>query len=322
MKNIFNEKNEKIDYSKYSEIKFKLNMIEKELVNIILTGKKLFSKKQLTYKFYLDPYEVEEKTKKFEKFTELYDRENLTDEEKNELKTQIRNLEKIILPNLEILIFYLIQENKYQGTQKINEIKFHSNLYLDKKFIQLFSDSNKFTINKLVSIYEYTEEQLWGFISDRYINEEFKLNIYSTKFSKELKEFYENEEKRELKNDMLTSILIKFVCRYLPYEPKESQSRDLFEMIREKNINLPEKIQNELQEMKNTFGAKLCDAIDITRYFVQKKNLKDRQMVENLKQKEKKDVNEIIINEHKEEEKEEKQGEEEEEEGNDSDRDL
>ena len=322
LKNIFNEKNEKIDYSKYSEIKFKLNMIEKELVNIILTGKKLFSKKQLTYKFYLDPYEVEEKTKKFEKFTELYDRENLTDEEKNELKTQIRNLEKIILPNLEILIFYLIQENKYQGTQKINEIKFHSNLYLDKKFIQLFSDSNKFTINKLVSIYEYTEEQLWGFISDRYINEEFKLNIYSTKFSKELKEFYENEEKRELKNDMLTSILIKFVCRYLPYEPKESQSRDLFEMIREKNINLPEKIQNELQEMKNTFGAKLCDAIDITRYFVQKKNLKDRQMVENLKQKEKKDVNEIIINEHKEEEKEEKQGEEEEEEGNDSDRDL
>ena len=35
LKNIFNEKNEKIDYSKYSEIKFKLNMIEKELVNIM-----------------------------------------------------------------------------------------------------------------------------------------------------------------------------------------------------------------------------------------------------------------------------------------------
>lgn len=86
MKNIFNDKNDKIDYSKYSDIKFKLNMIEKELVNIILTGRKLFSQKQITYKFYLDPYEVEEKTKKFEKFTELYDRENLSDEEKAELK--------------------------------------------------------------------------------------------------------------------------------------------------------------------------------------------------------------------------------------------
>jgi len=329
LKNIFNPKNDKIDYSKYSQIKFKLNMIEKELVNIILTGKKLFSKKQNTYKFYLDPYEVEEKTKKFEKFTELYDRENLTDEEKSELKTQIKNLEKIMLPNLEILIFHLIQENKYQGTQKINEIKFNSNLYLDKKFIQLFNDSNKFTINKLVSIYEYTEEQLWEFISDRYINEEFKLNIYSQKFSKNLKEFYDNEPKRELKNDMLTSLLIKFVCRYLPYEPKESQSRDLFEMIREKNINLPEKIQEELVEMKNTFGAKLCDAINITNYFVQKKNLKERQIIENLKEKEKEkekekkeEKNEIIINESDNEEKEDKKEEEEEEEDYDRDRDL
>ena len=56
LKNIFRGEDNKIDYSKYSEIKFKLNMIEKELVNIILTGRKLFSKKQITYKFYLDPY--------------------------------------------------------------------------------------------------------------------------------------------------------------------------------------------------------------------------------------------------------------------------
>ena len=315
LKNIFNEKNEKIDYSKYSEIKFKLNMIEKELVNIILTGKKLFSKKQITYKFYLDPYEVEEKTKKFVKFTELYDRENLTEEEKIELKSQIKNLQKIILPNLEILIFYLIQENKYQGTQKINEIKFHSNLYLNKKFIQLFNDSNKFTINKLVSIYEYAEEQLWEFISDRYINEEFKLNIYSIKYSRNLKDFYDNESRRALKNDMLTSLLIKFVCRYLPYEPKESQSRDLFEMIREKNINLPEYIQKELLVMKNTFGAKLCDAINITSYFVQKKNLKERQIIENLKEKEKKENGKKFINEPGNEE-------EEDEDDYDRDRDL
>ena len=306
LKNIFNDKDEKIDYSKYSEIKFKLNMIEKELVNIILTGRKLFSKSQITYKFYLDPYDVEEKTKKFEKFTELYDRENLNDDEKAELRRQIPNLKKIILPNLEILIFYLIQENKYQGTQKINQIKFHSNLYLDKKFIQLFNDSNKFTINKLISIYEFLEDELWDFISDRYINKEFKSNIFSNKFRKNLNEFYDNESKRELKNDMLTSLLIKFICRYLPYEPKESQSRDLFEMIREKNMNLSEKIQNELQEMKNTFGAKLSDAIDITRYFVQKRNLNQRrEAIEKTKEKEKEDVNENVINEDKKKEEEE-----------------
>jgi hypothetical protein len=251
-------------------------MIEKELVNIILTGRKLFSKKQITYKFYLDPYEVEEKTKKFEKFTELYDRENLTDEEKVELIRQLPNIRRIILPNLEILIFYLIHENKYIGTQKINQIKFHSNLYLDEKFIQLFNELNKFTINKLISIYEFLEDELWDFISDRYINIEFKTQGFSDKFRKILNAFYDDESKRELKNDILTSLLIKFICRYLPYETKESQSRDLFEMIREKNMNLSEKIQSELQEMKNKFGARLCDSIDITTYFVQKRNLNRR----------------------------------------------
>ena len=93
-------------------------MIEKELLNIVLTGRKVISKKQITYKLYLDPYEIEEKTKKFEKFNE----------EIVELKRQLPNIKKIILPNLELLIFYLIHENKYIGTQKINQIKFHSNL--------------------------------------------------------------------------------------------------------------------------------------------------------------------------------------------------
>ena len=53
-KNIFNKNDDTIDYSRYSEIKFKFNMIEKELVNIVLTGKRLFSQKQINYQFYLD----------------------------------------------------------------------------------------------------------------------------------------------------------------------------------------------------------------------------------------------------------------------------
>ena len=268
----------------------------------------------------------EEKTKKFEKFTELYDREELTEEEKEELRKQFPNLKRILLPNLEILIFYLIQENKYQGTQKINQVKFHSNLYLDKKFIQLFNDSNKFTINKLISIYEFLEDELWDFIANRYINEEFKILGFTNKFKPNLNEFYDNESNRELKNDMLTSLLIKFVCRYLPYEPKESQTRDLFEMIREKNMNLSEKIQKELQEMKNTFGAKLSDAIDITTYFVQKKKLKQRkEKQESQQEKKQKEENKIIINESgkkEEEEIDEPKNEEEEEEEEVEQRDV
>ena len=109
----------------------------------------------------------------------------------------------------------------------------------------------------------------------------------------------------KLKNDLLTSLLIKFVCRYLPYEPKESESRDLFQMLLEKNMNLPEEIQKDLQEMKNKFGATLKDAIDITTYFVKKLKVKQRgeqaikakDKEEEKQKEEKKDKNEIVIDE-------------------------
>ena len=276
-KNIFNEKNEKIDYSKYSQIKFKLKMIEKELVNIILTGKKKFSEKQITYKFYLDPYEIEEKTKNFEKFTELYGREEITPNEKIDLSKSTEDLKKIILPNLEILIFYLIKETKYQGKQKIKEIKFISNLYLNDKFIELFKNSNTLTINKLISIYEFMEESIWDFIQDRYVNEEFKKEM-SKKLKVQLDEYYNQEEKRVLKNDMLASLLIKFICRYLPYikEKEINEKNDLFGMLMNKNINLNENIKKELEQLQEKFGAKLYEIIDITRYFVKKNNLKNK----------------------------------------------
>ena len=273
LKNIFNEKDNKIDYSKYSEVKFKLKEIEKELANIILTGKKLFSEKQITYKFYLDPYEVEEKTKKFEIFTDIYKKENLTSEEKAEL-FHLSELElkvkRIIMPNLETLIFYLLQENKYQGTNKIGQIKSNSNLNMDKRFFDLF---NNFTINKLISIYEYLEEVLFQFIKDNYIIQEFQKRI-SYEYEQKLDNYYKDESKRELKNDLLTSLLIKFSCRYLPKLTKESESRGLFEMIREKNINLSEQIQLDLKNLvKNGLDATLSYAIEITKYFIRMKKL-------------------------------------------------
>ena len=313
-KNIFKDVDNKIDYSKYSEIKFKLNLIEEDLVKIVLIGKKLFSKKQITYKFFLDPYEIEDKTKKFEKFTELYEKVNLTYEEKEELKKQKPSLTKIILPNIENLITYLIQENKYQGKEKINQIQFNSNLYLNKEFIQLFNDLNGLTINKLISIYEFFEEELWGFIFDKYINKEFKAKGFCEKFIKLLDDFYDKEQERKLKNDLLTSLLIKFVCRYLPYESKESESRNLFQMLLEKNMNLPEEILKDLEGMKSYFRASLRDTIDITSYFVGKLKIKQKEeqtlkakgkAEENIKEK-KKDINEIIIDDEniKEEEEE------------------
>ena len=269
-RNIFNKNEETIDYTNYSEIKFKLNDIEKDLANIILTGKKLFSKEQKTYEFYLDNLEQEEITKKFEKFTEIYGKNNLTDEDKLELKKQISNLKKIILYNLETLIYYLIQDNNFEGNKKIAEIDIKNlNLYLDNQFIQMLEDLKNIMINQLVSMYEFIEEEIWEFISQRYVNQVFN-NPYDERIK--LDEFYDNESNRELKNDMLTSLLIKLVCRTLPNEQPESQSRNLFVVLKEKNMNLPKKILDELDNLKNSLGALLSNAIDITFYFVSQRN--------------------------------------------------
>ena len=314
LKNIFNEEDDKIDYSKYSEIKFKLNMIEKELINIILTGKRLFSKNQITYKFYLDPLELEEKTKKFAKFTKIYGKEELTDIEKNELLNSIEQLKKIILPNLDILISYLIKENKYIGKQNIKEIKFHSNLFLNQSFIQLFNDSKNFTINKLISIYEFIEENIWDFIQDRYINEEFKKRGFSKKYKDELDKFY-SDENRKLKNEKLASLLVKYICRYLPYESKEIESNDLFEIIKEKNMDLSEEELKELDDLKNNFGAKVCDIIDLTTYLEQKNYIQKRKENNNLeKENQNQDKVEEKIHNNPPKKEEEEEGEEEEEE--------
>ena len=111
------------------------------------------------------------------------------------------------------------------------------------------------------------------YIQDRYVNEEFKIRGFSSKYKSKLDEFYNNENQRELKNEKIASLLIKFICRYLPYESKEIESNDLFEMIKGKNMDLSEIKQKELDDFKNKFSAKVCDAIDLTTYFIQKNNI-------------------------------------------------
>jgi len=246
-------------------------MIEKELINIILTGKKLFSKEQNTYKFYLDPYEVEQKTKIFKKFVEIYKSEKLTTEDEQILSKQIENdidLKKIFLQNLEILINYLIKENKYQGRQSISDIKFQSNLYLNQNFIKIFKNFSGLTINKLISIYEYMETLLWKFISNRYINKEFKDSGFVTKFQDKIDKIIEHENERELKNDMLISLLIKFICRYLPNATKSMVSEELFGNIQKKNTNLPQGIQDDLLNFKKELGVEIKYVTEITDYIL------------------------------------------------------
>jgi hypothetical protein len=258
-------------------------MIEKELINIVLTGKKMFSKEQITYKFYLD--EVEEKTKKFNKFNKLYDFEEISEEEKKILSQQIEDdiyLKRIFLQNLEILINYLIIENKYQGKQSISDIKFASNLYLNQNFIQIFKNNTTLTINKLVSLYDYMEQLLWRFIANKYINLKFNESYLPSNIRDKIDNFIHEENKRELKNEMLVSLLIKFICRYLINASEEILSKDLFGTIQEINPNLSNGVQNDLKDLKGKLGAGIIYAKELTDYLEQKVKIKINNNQQNI----------------------------------------
>ena len=132
------------------------------------------------------------------------------------------------------------------------------------------------------------EEINWNFIQRRYVNKGFKKEM-SKNLKIKLEEYYNKEEKREIKNNMIASLLIKFICRTLPYIPIKDNDKDLFEMLMNKNINLNEKIKNELEQLKKIFGAKLCEIVDITRFFVQKNNLRNKME----KKEEKKEIQKV-----------------------------
>ena len=70
---------------------------------------------------------------------------------------------------------------------------------------------------------------------------------------------------------MLISLLIKFICRYLPYSSKEIENlenKDLFKTIIEKNTYLSNNIQKELLELSKLWGIEVKNAIDLTKRLV------------------------------------------------------
>ena len=67
---------------------------------------------------------------------------------------------------------------------------------------------------------------------------------------------------------MLISLLIKYICRYLPYASKEMENRDLFQTIQEKNSYLQDNIKKELDELSKNWGIQLKNTIDFTKRIV------------------------------------------------------
>ena len=97
----------------------------------------------------------------------------------------------------------------------------------------------------------------------------------------EINNFIDEENKRELKNEMLVSLLIKFICRYLPNASEEILSKDLFGTIQEINSNLSTGVQNDLLKLKTKFGIGVIYAKELTDYLEQRVKTKKRSNQQN-----------------------------------------
>ena len=265
-KKIFNQKNNLIDYNEYSKIYYDSDNIEKELIKIILPGKKKFSDEQILFKFYSDPFEKEDITKKLLTFEKYYGKVDLNDDDKNYLLNVSYDIKKNVLQNLDTLIEYLNSkkyENDYRNTQPIDDIKPPYNLFIEQQFWSIFKLKNSLTINKIFTIYEFFEEENIGIIINRYINRDFN-NELKEEHRKMIIDFIKKENKTSLKKELLLSLLIKYICRNLPNpkEPDKLKEENLFIVLSEKNSEIQEKIKEDLKILSKD-GAQIKDAISI-----------------------------------------------------------
>ena len=175
MRNIFDENN-KINYKKYNEIKYDFESIEEELGKLILPGLKKFKNDKIRFITYLFEGFRGGNSEILVEYNTKYLQRELSEEEKIALNDLLENNNNSqfyndVFASLQILMNEIIKENYDQNhfIYKIIE-NLPNYIILNEKLKDLFkekyqyADPNKkiFTINSLVSIFEYFESLCWN----------------------------------------------------------------------------------------------------------------------------------------------------------------
>jgi len=235
MRNIF-DKNGKIDYRKYNEIKYDLDSIEEEMGKLILPGLKSFKNDKIRFITYLFEGFRGQNSTILTEYNEKYLQRDLSEEEKLALNDLLENNNNSqfyndVFASLQILMNEIIKENYDQNHFIYKIIEALPNyIILNEKLKNVFkekyqySDPNNkvFTINSLVSIFEYFESLCWN---------EIKKNVppdYQLELAEEPKKFImdyfeKNKNENKLINiNNFTTALRRLISRYLAGSREES----------------------------------------------------------------------------------------------------
>ena len=250
---------------------FELDQIEIELGNIILPGVRKFksSDDELRYITYMFEGYRGKNSNILTNFNEKYPPQELDLKERQILNRYIKENEnddyKIFLFSIQLLIDYLQKTGKDQNIpigDIINNISEHINISEEVKIF--FNTYNRFSINKLVRIFELFELLCWGQIKENLLDE-FMKPIDENKNKLIKKYFQEYDDKNNyIKKKELSRAIRKFISRYLAGKRSQSEineERMLFDYLNrvdlwEINIDDPnfEKEYFELYKLKITVG--------------------------------------------------------------------
>ena len=244
MRNIFMD-DKKINYRNYNDINYNLDFIEEELGKKLLPGIKKFSIDKIKFITYLYEGFRGENSQVLIAYNSKYIQRDLSEIEKKSLNELIQSnnnnhFYNDIFASLQILMNEIIKENYDENHLIYSVIKslppyiilndFLKNLF--KERYEFMEDKNSFSVNSLVSIFEYFEALCWKDIKNNILID------YQIDLSEESKiyilDYFENKQNGEkvINKKNFTTALRRLISRYI------ASSREAIDIKSDQNLKL------------------------------------------------------------------------------------
>ena len=221
MRNIFDDKNDKINYRNYNDIIYDYDLIEEELGKIILPGLKKFKKGKIKFITFLYEGFRRGNSNILIEYSNKYKQRELNEKERNCIDALKENknyrVYNDIFSSLQILMNEIIKENYDQNYLLYDIIKkLPKYIILNEDIIKLmddnYNDKNCFTINSLVSFFEYFEDLCWNQIK-KYIPSNYQLEI-NDNIKQYISNYFNNiSQSNKINKKNFTTALRKLISR-------------------------------------------------------------------------------------------------------------
>ena len=226
IRNIFRDDN-KINYRNYNDINYNFDYIEEELGKLILPGLKKFKPDKIKFITYLyEGFRGGNSTILVDYNTKYIQRE-LTEEEKDSLNDLLKSNNNSefyndVFSSLQILMNEIIKEN-YEQNHLIYKIieSLPNYIILNKELVKLFKSKYEynpeekiFTLNSLVSIFEFFEGLCWKEIQKN-IQPDYKLDLQEETKKYILNYFEKLSDDKIITKNTFTTALRRLIARSL-----------------------------------------------------------------------------------------------------------